>query len=321
MLNNAIRQNIQKREADLQKKEIAVKMAMQELEMQKAELSKAKSDFEKEMEFKTTSAFSGDVIELNIGGQQHVTTTRATLTQVEGSFLAAMFSGRWEGKLAVDKEGAYVIDADPALVLPIINWLRRVSMPRAPGEPFPALECPEELPAGLKRSDFHQLVSYWRLLPSALPDSFSQTRHGPLVQISQKNMCVTHIPGDQHCFAFGATVYSGSDLKRWKLHLNDDRWIFVGVIDANCVPQDEHTYADSSCFGWAGHHRKFTAGSSEDFDSSITLQANVEMELNCSDQTLTLFASGQEFTQHVPAGSWKLHANLYFGGTSITILE
>ncbi len=39
-----------------------------------------------------------DIIDLNVGGQR-LSTTRSTLCQVEGSFLASMFSGRWEDSL------------------------------------------------------------------------------------------------------------------------------------------------------------------------------------------------------------------------------
>lgn len=38
---------------------------------------------------------------------------RSTLCKVEGSLLADVFSGRWEGRLVYDKNGAVFMDFDP----------------------------------------------------------------------------------------------------------------------------------------------------------------------------------------------------------------
>jgi hypothetical protein len=45
-----------------------------------------------------------DIIYLNVGGET-MACNRSTLCQVEGSFLASMFSGRWENQQKKDKDG------------------------------------------------------------------------------------------------------------------------------------------------------------------------------------------------------------------------
>lgn len=64
-----------------------------------------------------------DIITLNVGGEL-MTTTRETLTQVHGSLLAAMFSGRREEMLTRDKEGRVFLDYDPTHFCAILSHLR-----------------------------------------------------------------------------------------------------------------------------------------------------------------------------------------------------
>lgn len=49
-----------------------------------------------------------EILELNVGGQS-IDVRRSTLTWVEGTRLAAMFSGRWDGVLKRDKHGRLAI--------------------------------------------------------------------------------------------------------------------------------------------------------------------------------------------------------------------
>jgi hypothetical protein len=74
-----------------------------------------------------------DIIHLNVCGQR-LSTTRATLSQVEGSFLASMFSGRWEGAHKRDDDGAVFLDYNPEFFVPILNCLRAMKY-ATPGNP------------------------------------------------------------------------------------------------------------------------------------------------------------------------------------------
>ena len=53
-----------------------------------------------------------DILDINAGGQiVHV--TRGTLTQIKGTHLEALFSGRWEKHLLRDSSGRIFLDVNP----------------------------------------------------------------------------------------------------------------------------------------------------------------------------------------------------------------
>jgi hypothetical protein len=80
-----------------------------------------------------------EIVKLNVCGEL-MTTTRSTLCAVEGSLLASMFSGRWEGSLTRDEEGRVFLDFEPVVIRPIIDYLRlkRIEDPSEP-VPFPSV--------------------------------------------------------------------------------------------------------------------------------------------------------------------------------------
>jgi len=65
-----------------------------------------------------------DILKLNVGGIKTVAVQRSTLCAIEGSMLASSFSGRWDNSLPTDEHGAFFIDFDPELFLPLLEYLR-----------------------------------------------------------------------------------------------------------------------------------------------------------------------------------------------------
>ena len=103
----------------------AFDQALAELELQKAEyekqyqqqLEQLKGERQKWDEGGTMEKFLGSaspIVHLNVGGEK-MSTSRATLTLVEGSLLATMFSGRWDDRLMKDTNGCIFLDYDPAV--------------------------------------------------------------------------------------------------------------------------------------------------------------------------------------------------------------
>jgi len=104
----------------------AFDQAFAELEQQKAEndkryqeqLEQLKEERRKWDEEKATmekiAASASSIVELNVGGE-NMSTSRATLTLVDGSSLATMFSGKWEDKLRKDAAGRIFLDHDPVV--------------------------------------------------------------------------------------------------------------------------------------------------------------------------------------------------------------
>jgi hypothetical protein len=78
---------------------------------------------------KTTSSTASDtdVLTLNIGGSHTTQVLRSTLTFVENSHLANLFSGRWDHDLARDAQGNFFVDEDPTVFLPLLHYLRDIS--------------------------------------------------------------------------------------------------------------------------------------------------------------------------------------------------
>ncbi|XP_005737533.1 SH3KBP1-binding protein 1 isoform X1 [Pundamilia nyererei] len=69
----------------------------------------------------STTARSGDIIHLNVGGKRF-STSRQTLTWVPDSFFSSLLSGRIS--TLKDETGAIFIDRDPSLFATILNFLR-----------------------------------------------------------------------------------------------------------------------------------------------------------------------------------------------------
>ncbi|KAL3905393.1 MAG: hypothetical protein SGARI_004486 [Bacillariaceae sp.] len=79
-----------------------------------------------------------DVVKLSVGGTP-MSVLRRTLTQVEGSVLASMFSGRWDNSLPKE-DGRFFIDQDPKIFQALVSFLRQLSLHNpdtmtAPGAP------------------------------------------------------------------------------------------------------------------------------------------------------------------------------------------
>jgi hypothetical protein len=102
----------------------AFDQALAELERQKAENEKQYQkqleqlkeerrqwDEEKAIMGKLPTSTSS-IVHLNVGGEK-MSTSRATLTLVEGSLLAIMFSGKWEDNLMKDTNACIFLDYDP----------------------------------------------------------------------------------------------------------------------------------------------------------------------------------------------------------------
>lgn len=108
-----------------------------------------------------------DVLTLNVGGQGTITISRGTLTQVEGSMLDALFSGRWRLE-SLDQQGKIYIDHPMILFEPLVDYLRsRVcDMPASETE-SPTVEDFENDNKLFKK--FLVMVNYYGLMETMYP--------------------------------------------------------------------------------------------------------------------------------------------------------
>eukprot|EP00812_Abedinium_dasypus_P004481 NODE_1558_length_1112_cov_334.112583.p1 GENE.NODE_1558_length_1112_cov_334.112583~~NODE_1558_length_1112_cov_334.112583.p1 ORF type:complete len:316 (+),score=73.80 NODE_1558_length_1112_cov_334.112583:83-1030(+) len=88
----------------------------------------------------------GGIVAISAGGTTFKT-RRATLCQVEGSMLAAMFSGRWDGSLTYDEQGAVFLDTSPPVFEAVLSHLRTLSLDPCAEPPEVALSLRPEVVA------------------------------------------------------------------------------------------------------------------------------------------------------------------------------
>jgi len=127
--------------AELHKQEKAIESARTVLEVMQAELAKDREAlatdremFEEERRKMSEGRSMDDLITLNIGGEKTVTVKRGTLCAIGDSMLAASFSGRWDESLQRDSDGAFFVDFEPDLFVPLLAYLRmkRIESPDKP---------------------------------------------------------------------------------------------------------------------------------------------------------------------------------------------
>jgi len=114
-----------------------MKQDQEQLIEERAELEAEKEAMSK------LDAGSNDLISLNFRGEKTVTVKRSTLCQVEGSMMAAMFSGRYDDKLDFDKDGNVFLSYPPQVMVPLMDWLT-VSLDLAPGTKHHDVDIPSE---------------------------------------------------------------------------------------------------------------------------------------------------------------------------------
>jgi len=88
---------------------------------------------------------SSDILDISAGGKI-ITVTRGTLTQLEGTPLAALFSGRWENQFLRDTNGRIFLDVNPSCFQSIVDYLNelKISPPDDPPDP-PVVEKDDEV--------------------------------------------------------------------------------------------------------------------------------------------------------------------------------
>jgi BTB/POZ domain len=109
-----------------------------------------------------------DVLHLNVSGKT-IAVLRSTLTRLEGSMLAARFSGRWDDSLEKDRDGNFFINQPADLFVPMIDFLQRIenSVPMAEATRF--LTVAEFGGCADRFEDFADMVEHYGMTPLVLP--------------------------------------------------------------------------------------------------------------------------------------------------------
>ena len=109
-----------------------------------------------EQEAARSSTRQNEVVSLNVGGALF-TVKRETLCVCRMSFMAELFSGRWDGQLQRDSDGIIFLDLDPMVFELLLNWLRDKKIETPGRSAAVPLVPPQEL------CHFQAMVDYWGL--------------------------------------------------------------------------------------------------------------------------------------------------------------
>jgi len=117
-----------------------------ELNYKENELLKRMSDLDAKKldiakEHGSTNISDDDVLEINAGGKI-IVAKRFTLTQLEGTRLSALFSGRWDKKLQRDSHGRIFLDVNPICFQAVVDYLNELLI--SSEENLPKLPCVDE---------------------------------------------------------------------------------------------------------------------------------------------------------------------------------
>mmetsp|Transcript_34276 Transcript_34276/g.60254 ORF Transcript_34276/g.60254 Transcript_34276/m.60254 type:complete len:599 (-) Transcript_34276:206-2002(-) len=108
------------------------KKQIDKLNCKEEELLKRLSDLDKK-KLETAEANGNvdaaddDIVEINAGGKI-VAAKRSTLTQLKGTRLEALFSGRWDKKLQKDSTGRIFLDVSPVGFQAIVDYLNEMTI-------------------------------------------------------------------------------------------------------------------------------------------------------------------------------------------------
>ncbi|KAL9178310.1 hypothetical protein ACHAXT_001738 [Thalassiosira profunda] len=104
--------------AKLDEKEIGLKERLRALDKKKLETALANG---------TEDASGEDIVEVNAGGKI-IAAKRSTLTQLKGTRMEALFSGRWDKKLQLDSQGRIFLDVNPVCFQAIVDYLNEMAI-------------------------------------------------------------------------------------------------------------------------------------------------------------------------------------------------
>ena len=170
-----------------------------------------------------------DIIRLNVGGKK-LCTTRATLCQVEGSFLASLFSGRWEG--THDDDGAVFFDYNPQFFVAILNYLRAKKFATTENPALPPKVPKDQL------EDFKTFVQYLRLSDEIFPREQFNQHSSTGVTLEEDGIIAVHDPNKaEYRYVLGQNIYrQGTHSLKLKLEtFQDNFWMFVGILNKDIL--------------------------------------------------------------------------------------
>jgi len=263
-----------------------------------------------------------DVVHLNVGGQ-HFMTKRATLTQMEGSLLAGLFSGRWEGSQDLSNDGSIFLDLDPACFEILLSELRYQLLTRKTVD-----WCRVQAPEGKERH-FRAMLEFLGIVTALImkfefwSSDITCSKDGSIVKNASRSI--------GHKYAIGDTTMSAG-IQTWGIKISamlNDNWVFLGIIAHTHTAPTGVSQNDTTAYGWGCQEHVFKAGQCSPAPGSLGWTGFhegdiVKMQLNCNTGALKMKLSrlpGQVFTiDGLGRGQWRVHVVLYQAGDELELI-
>lgn len=309
-LAGKIGDEINKELSDLKKKHAKLNEDRQALEHEKTTMG-------------ALNAKASDVLEINVGGRMF-TTKRATLTLAEGSLLAGMFSGRWEGSLDLDRGGNIFLDFDPDCFEKVLYQLR---LSQISGKKTNWVQVPA--PEG-KSKYFHELLEFFTLVHhTGFIASFAKL--DSLVLSLEDGSKVRKTTNSSHAFALGTMVLERGTYT-WGINMTNvsasaSNWIYAGVISSAVQPQSS-SFSDPTSFGWANNgqvHLRGKAAIGRGGWQGFLQDDRVKMQIDVDARVLRMKLDrlpGSVFTiNDLDQGPWCVHVNLHGLGDEVQLTQ
>ncbi|XP_028397744.1 uncharacterized protein LOC114521475 [Dendronephthya gigantea] len=270
-----------------------------------------------------------DIIHLNVGGQKFKT-KRSTLCQIEGSLLAAMFSGRWEDGVERDQDGAVFFDFNPQHFAYILDYLREKKITSGK-KPASLPDFPES-----QMKWFSSLVDYLGLSDEIFPTEIVSDEkfnlHCPGLTLQEDGKVAVHCGAREHKYVLGENIYQQGivNLKLKLESFKDNDWMFIGIVKGDFVPPDRSSYIWRGSYGWAlgsdGYQGAWEEGSRTYYNTLVNLtkqgdEVKLILDFDADKMSLHL-PSGHEFHIHIPKNNtWRLNVDMTGANDKIRIIN
>jgi len=261
----------------------------------------------------------GDVIEINVGGR-HFTTKRSTITQVEGSLLASIFSGRWEGSHDKSQDGCVFLDLDPDCFAEILFQLREQALSG----------CPvlwKRVPGPKGREKHFRTILRYLGFPKAKSRYLNFATCSATIIINPNKMIASKKNSKGHSYAIGEDILSDGDSWGFQIHaLKNNHWILLGIILESEVPANNNSYSNPQANGWANGqiYGKFKdTAEPKNIWTGFKVNDKVTMSIGKSVLKMkVLRIPNTTFTMTIPSNSdWRIHVNLYGANDSVELMQ
>ena len=288
----------------LDKRDTLLKERVQELNRKKHEIDQANGN---------RDAADDDLIEINAGGRI-IVAKRSTLTQIQGSRIEALFSGRWDKKLMRDSHGRIFLDVDPTCFQAIVDYLNEMTISSKDSPPSPPSVDDEH-----KHILNHQLELFGLLPECSLPDSN--------IIKDVKGCYVLHewLEEDGQDGEFSLLYRGTRDGQTAEAFHSkcDSKGCTLTVIETTCgkVIGGYSNTAWSSIGAWAGANKAFLFALSGDGVSSpckMKLKnANDECAIRCASYYGPVFGNDKGEDMYVNGSIVRFYPGMYVNGSIV----